>query len=625
MSSSLLDNLFSFGRSMPSPFDTCSPRIDGIHSRYSSLTISTICPNIVKAINAYCACMNGSSDGAIGIAGDNCIAEYKSSVSDKYHIVVYNKLTGKFMASVYDISSRDTEVYQLDKSHRDGAALMFAMMPVFIEDEEFREQLRIYSDQVMVAYADKNATKNSMAILCDNVYRRIKDGSCSAYVKVQLEASGTMAVVPRSQIESGEFIPDNVIAGDFSIFSNPDMAKDIKVAEVIVEKSDFEGKYTLRPRVLSSMEAALVPKLPDWYIVPQEVLDICKHAVATTGKPTQMRNFLLRGPAGTGKTKGAQAIAAGLGLPYMKYTCSANSEIYDFIGQMLPVTEDASTGDAKLDKELKQLKAMGGLTYENISRIMHLPDTDDMEYDPSGVFKALTGIVKADATPQDCMREIGNKIAQKVYELSKRAEPKHDKAQTFTYTETDLVKALEHGYVIEIQEPTVIMQPGVLVGLNSLLEQDGSITLPTGKIIKRHPDAVVVVTTNMDYEGCRGMNQSFIDRMSLVRDISLPPVEIMAQRAMSVTGAKDLSLVKRMVNVVYTMAEYCRKNSIADGTVGMRSLMDWILSAEVTGDVYSSALYTVISKATADEDEREALITSVLEQEFRSTRRRVAT
>ena len=33
-----------------------------------------------------------------------------------------------------------------------------------------------------------------------------------------------------------------------------------------------------------------------------------------------MRNFLLRGPAGTGKTQGARAIAAGLHLPYMKYT-----------------------------------------------------------------------------------------------------------------------------------------------------------------------------------------------------------------------------------------------------------------------------------------------------------------
>lgn len=115
---------------------------------------------------------------------------------------------------------------------------------------------------------------------------------------------------------------------------------------------------------------------------------------------------------------------------------------------------------------------------------------------------------------------------------------------------------------IEIQEPSTIVQPGVLVGLNSLLEQTGSITLPTGEIIERHPDAVVVVTTNVSYEGCRGMNQSVIDRMSLVRDVEMPTPEVMVQRAMSVTGATDEYQVSQMVQVVNDLAEYCRKNSI---------------------------------------------------------------
>ena len=188
--------------------------------------------------------------------------------------------------------------------------------------------------------------------------------------------------------------------------------------------------------------------------------------------------------------------------------------------------------------------------------------------------------------------------------------------------ETDFLKALKHGYVVEIQEPTTIVQPGVMVGLNSLLEQEGSITLPTGEIIERHPDAVVVVTTNVSYEGCRGMNQSIIDRMSLVRDIDLPTPEVMVQRAMSVTGATDEYQVSQMVQVVNDMADYCRKNGITDGTVGMRSLIDWIVSSEITGDVYQSALYTIISKATSDEDDREALKTTVLEPIFAPTRRR---
>ena len=222
------------------------------------------------------------------------------------------------------------------------------------------------------------------------------------------------------------------------------------------------------------------------------------------------------------------------------------------------------------------------------------------------------------------MRIVLDKVTNKVRELSKadNTAGSNNSGQSFTYVETDFLKALKNGYVVEIQEPTTIVQPGVLVGLNSLLEQTGSITLPTGEIIERHPDAVVVITTNISYEGCRGMNQSVLDRMSLVRDIELPTPEIMVERVMSITGASDEYQVSQMVQVVCDMAEYCRKNSITDGSVGMRSLIDWVISSEITGDVYQSAMYTIISKATSDDVDREALIQTILEPIFPPTRKK---
>ena len=305
----------------------------------------------------------------------------------------------------------------------------------------------------------------------------------------------------------------------------------------------------------------------------------------------------------------------------MKYTCSANTEVFDFVGMIFPDSEGGSTGDAALDREKAELESMGGITYENVAKIMGLPGLDDMDYDPAGVYKALTGTENESASAQDCMAIVMNLVTEKVRQLSRRAEEGQSNGQTYRYVETDFIKALKNGYVIEIQEPSTIVQPGVLVGLNSLLEQSGSITLPTGEIIHRHPDAVVVVTTNVSYEGCRGMNQSVLDRMSLVRDVELPTPEVMVQRAMSITGATGEYQVGQMVQVVNDLAEYCRKNSISDGSYGMRSLIDWITSAEITGDVYQSALHTIISKATADETDREALISSVLEPVFAPKRR----
>lgn len=621
-----INNLFNYSRSLPVPFDTMTNKKVKVASMYGAKTESTLCGSVIKAVHAMCRCMNGTGEGAVGqIDTNKSVAEYKSSVGpDAYHLVVFDAASGSALASVYDKNTELIEQYVAHPSQRDGAAIFFALMPFLMSDVEFDETFQEYYDQFIAGYPDMARATESMAILCDNAYRRIKDDTCPAHINITVDKSGNLMRVSQGQLDSGSFVPTSVTAGEFTIFAKTGPAV-IKKAGVVVEHTDFVGKYPLTPgRTLSALELSLIPKLPEWYIIPPEVVDICKHAQKTTGRPMQMRNFLLRGPAGTGKTMGAKAIAAGLGLPYMKYTCSANTEIFDFTGMIFPETDAVSTGSPELDREREILKSMGGISYANVAKLLLLPDLDDMDYDPAGVYQALTGVENLAATVQDCMCVVLEKVTEKVQALSKRAENRQSSGQNYTYVETDFVKALKHGYLVEVQEPSTIIQPGVLVGLNSLLEQEGSITLPTGEIIRRHPDTVVIVTTNVSYEGCRQMNQSVVDRMSLVKDIDLPEPEVMVQRAMAVTGCADEYLVSQMVQVVNDMADYCRKNSITDGACGMRSLIDWVISAEISGDPYLSAKYTVISKATADEEDREALITTILDPMFAPKRKRTS-
>ena len=621
-----INNLFNYSRSLPVPFDTMTNKKVKVASMYGAKTESTLCGSVIKAVHAMCRCMNGTGEGAVGqIDTNKSVAEYKSSVGpDAYHLVVFDAASGSALASVYDKNTELIEQYVAHPSQRDGAAIFFALMPFLMSDVEFDETFQEYYDQFIAGYPDMAKATESMAILCDNAYRRIKDDTCPAHINITVDKSGNLMRVSQGQLDSGSFVPTSVTAGEFTIFAKTGAAV-IKKAGVVVEHTDFVGKYPLTPgRTLSALELSLIPKLPEWYIIPPEVVDICKHAQKTTGRPMQMRNFLLRGPAGTGKTMGAKAIAAGLGLPYMKYTCSANTEIFDFTGMIFPETDAVSTGSSELDREREILKSMGGISYANVAKLLRLPDLDDMDYDPAGVYQALTGVENLAATVQDCMSVVLEKVTEKVQALSKRTENRQSSGQNYTYVETDFVKALKHGYLVEVQEPSTIIQPGVLVGLNSLLEQEGSITLPTGEIIRRHPDTVVIVTTNVSYEGCRQMNQSVVDRMSLVKDIELPEPEVMVQRAMAVTGCADEYLVSQMVQVVNDMADYCRKNSITDGACGMRSLIDWVISAEISGDPYLSAKYTVISKATADEEDREALITTILDPMFAPKRKRTS-
>ena len=544
-----INNLFNYSRSLPVPFDTMTNKKVKVASMYGAKTESTLCGSVIKAVHAMCRCMNGTGEGAVGqIDTNKSVAEYKSSVGpDAYHLVVFDAASGSALASVYDKNTELIEQYVAHPNQRDGAAIFFALMPFLMSDAEFDETFQEYYDQFIAGYPDMAKATESMAILCDNAYRRIKDDTCPAHINITVDKSGNLMRVSQGQLDSGSFVPTSVTAGEFTIFAKTGPAV-IKKAGVVVEHTDFVGKYPLTPgRTLSALELSLIPKLPEWYIIPPEVVDICKHAQKTTGRPMQMRNFLLRGPAGTGKTMGAKAIAAGLGLPYMKYTCSANTEIFDFTGMIFPETDAVSTGSSELDREREILKSMGGISYANVAKLMRLPDLDDMDYDPAGVYQALTGVENLAATVQDCMSVVLEKVTEKVQALSKRAENRQSSGQNYTYVETDFVKALKHGYLVEVQEPSTIIQPGVLVGLNSLLEQEGSITLPTGEIIRRHPDTVVIVTTNVSYEGCRSMNQSVVDRMSLVKDIELPEPEVMVQRAMAVTGCADEYLVSQMV------------------------------------------------------------------------------
>lgn len=611
-----VNNLFNFSRDLPAPFDKISRKVK-VSSIYGDKTESTLSMTVIKALNAVCSAMSGTGRGGVGISADEkCVAEYASSNANEFHLVVYDSDTGNLSAAVFNESTNLIENYIMNAKNRDGAAVMMAMFPALNADSEFEENFKKYLKHFVTDFSDLEDATNVAGILCDNAYRRIKDETCAAHLKINIDTAGNLTRISRAQMHSGVFSPKSVVAGEFNILAQLKQTGTIKKAKKLIDVSSFEGKYNFHTRAFSTLEKSLIPKLPEWYIVPQVVMDICNHAQKTTGRPSQMRNFLLRGEAGTGKTMGAKAIAAGLGLPYMKYTCSAGTEIFDFIGQIFPDSENVSTGDAELDKEREELKAMGGINYENVARLMNLPDLEDVEFDPSGVYLKLTGKEKQDATTQDCMALILNLVTDKIKLLSTPKKEGESKGQTFRYVETDFLKALKHGYVVEIQEPTTIMQPGVLVGLNSLLEQEGSITLPTGEIIERHPDTVIVVTTNVSYEGCRGLNQSIIDRMSMVCDVDLPTPEVMVQRAMSVTGATDEFQVSQMVQVVNDMAKYCKEKSITDGTIGMRSLIDWIVSAEITGDVYESALYTIVSKATSDESDREALRTAVLEPIF---------
>ena len=594
---------WTFKMALPEPFD--DPQFSGAKdfglSKYNSAgraPKATLHAPSLRALLAYAklvaACEAGNSTGDLGAVGHQDsnyrVSEYKSA--NKTDCVVFNPNSGKFIAAQIEDGSDQPKPYTLGMGNGSGSGLLFCLMPVFETDSEFHDCFVQFKDSYQAGFPDIDAAFESALTLCDNMYRRIENAVNvgAAGIKVAVPATGNISPLSKMAMDNGTYTPTGVVYGEFTVMP---VGAAPKMNSKVYSQQDFVGQYQLGQRTLTAREQAMVPKLPDWYIIPREVVRVCEHAKLTSTTNQPMRNFLFRGAAGTGKTMGAQAIAAGLHLPYTLMTCSANTEISDLVGQFIP-DGDGHGSSAPSD-------------------IGELPKVSDIIMHPPSVYEYLTGDYDESKNEDD--------VLQKLIEVAvgKLAVKEEHHGQKIRYVDTPLIEAIRYGYVCELQEPSCIANPGVLVGLNSLLDNCQAITLPTGERVQRHPDTVIVVTTNSDYAGCRDMNQSIISRMDLVYDIEAPNLATMVKRVMNVTGCTDEQETTKMATVVRDIAERCQQTMITDGSCGMRELKAWVLSAMITKDPYESALSTIISSASADPDNRADLISTCLEKQYLPT------
>lgn len=354
-------------------------------------------------------------------------------------------------------------------------------------------------------------------------------------LKAKYPNNGNLKNVTQTLAKSKKFLPD-MVWGTFQFMSDQKGSGTSKFTFKSVK--DFVGYFADNNRILSDEEKSLVPQLDDGYILPEEVVTSCYLISKTHGTKRPMTNIMLRGDPSVGKTAGARAIAAGLGLPYTFITCNAGTEMYNLIGDMMPI----------------------------------------------------------DSTDSDCSEACG---------------------QGFRYVESPLVRAIRNGWVCELQEPSLITRPSVMPGLNGLLDETGCVVLPTGEMLHRHPDCIIISTLNVDLEGCRPLNQSFIDRHHLIVDMKCPNDAVIIKRIKGMTGCGNDVPLQTMVDCVHQIAKKCQTCGATDGNVNsMRSLANWVQAGMLIGDYAKAAEWTVVSGATSDPQTREELMGVVANYSF---------
>ncbi|MDT2845760.1 AAA family ATPase [Enterococcus thailandicus] len=335
------------------------------------------------------------------------------------------------------------------------------------------------------------------------------------------------------------------------------------------------GEFSLtQDRVFSRLEKQMIWQKPKSHRTSVEEIRIATEINENWLDPEmKIMNILLEGDAGSGKTQLAKALSADLQLPYTKVTCFADMDKSDVFGALLPVVESVDADSQELLEAISQTES----------------------------FDAVLRLVQSHY--QLDVLSAREKLAEFVQQIEAKSEttPIH-----YKYYPSEIVRAMEKGYLLEIQEPTVIRDASVLVALNSALEPNGMLNLPAG-IVRRHPDCVVVITTNRNYQGNRPLNESLRDRMQHAEKMDLPSLEVMVERAVGKTGIQDSAILFKMAEIIRLLDETAKANAIK-GVAGMRSYFYWVNTMKQGQDLLQSIYPKVLYKLTTDPDELKILL-----------------
>lgn len=538
-------------------------------------------PPTLRAILNLIRILEGEEIGAAGIQKSPeqetnyyCM-EYQKN--DGRCVMIYNRKNGTFRGcrASDQYSPLQTVLREKNTGEEYLAILAYASIADGeLHNQEFHRNFEVLRKQKKSGWNRRDKVMRAAFICCDNLYRRISfmesvQESALPLEREQLETEDSMKYLPPYLVKSGIYSPNYGICGEFQILGSTETQRAYTIAEL---KPIYHKNWNL-----SETAEGMIPELPEDYQVSIGAQDILERIVKTPA-----RFFMMTGGAGVGKTTDARIIAQVLGLPYHHFDCGPDTDEMTLLASMLPNTGNT----AKAEPEF--------------------PVFEDMMMDPASALAQISGDYEEGIESGEAFQKILKAAFQKGYEAAKTEKD-------FVLVESEIIRACREPSIIEIQEPSSIEKPGTLTRLNSLFDDGAETVLLDGEIIKRHPDTIVIMTTNLNYIGCQMFNESVLSRMNLIQHRGELSQEEMVIRAIQKTSFQDTEILETMASIIQKIHNHLVREEIQGGVCGYREFENWIWSYMVNRNIVESVKDTVLSKAALlEEDRRELMDTYVL-------------
>lgn len=231
-----------------------------------------------------------------------------------------------------------------------------------------------------------------------------------------------------------------------------------------------------------------------------------------------------------------------------------------------------------------------------------LPDLTTCVNCPDIAYSMLTGKEKDDATVEEVQALLYQALA------AKSGGNAH-----FKIVESEFIRALQHGWLVEVQECSRIRDSGILTGLNEYDRAGARIPLCNGEFATRHEDALVLYTDNVGYNSCRPLDPSVLRRMSVIVDSAEMAEETVLNRVRyNVPGFNEV-LLKKMYSVWTKIQKFCQEQGIDGGCCSVSELEMWVACVAMDDgeNVIENCQSAVIGKTTTDPVDQAAILAAV--------------